>query len=606
MKCNNAKGGKPLGKSCFRYYALPSTPYGKNNPYWQWHIGGNMCDTTMPNGKKGPKCDMDKMKKEIMTNGPLFASFKVMQDFGQYKSGVYTHKTGKKRGMHAVMVIGWGKEDGVDYWLIQNSWGKTWGNHGYFKIAAGVNEVGIDSSMMAATPFLKGLCTSKCDQGEFDTSCKCNCHDGWGGAACNKCVRKCTGPQFTGKRDDKACKCACKPGYQGADCTLKVTIPTSVTSGVAFDIKYDDKAKAAKMLMKKGDEIAIFPKASFVWNKKKGWDKMATDAVKTSGKPADKIKTTLYKPGEYQVLRLHWLGTNEFGQDKGYSTTFTKLGTVTVAPCGTKCAKQPPMCKDMISWCNGYKRVCKWATRYNIGWKTKSGKMNREPLNKACAKTCKFCGAGKKPAAKKPPPPPPRRPRPRPRPRPPPPTPPSRPNRKPNRGGSSCADSLRYSQPYKKTKYKYKRYKSRCAYYKIRDLCSRFWVKTKCQKTCTGAGSDNRRYSRPTSGRVYQTQKFDTKCDYFKERGFCKFSYYKRSCENTCTGGGQDRPYNTKPYKASLPVVAETVTYSSKCAFFKKRGQCRSRWMARRMARYCKKTCGKCSAAAWDEVIPEE
>ena len=35
---------------------------------------------------------------------------------------------------HAVLMIGFGVENGIPYWLIQNSWGRTWGDLGYFKI----------------------------------------------------------------------------------------------------------------------------------------------------------------------------------------------------------------------------------------------------------------------------------------------------------------------------------------------------------------------------------------------------------------------------------------------------------------------------------------
>jgi hypothetical protein len=38
---------------------------------------------------------------------------------------------------HAVVVVGWGSEDGQDYWLIQNSWGPDWGEGGYFRLARG-------------------------------------------------------------------------------------------------------------------------------------------------------------------------------------------------------------------------------------------------------------------------------------------------------------------------------------------------------------------------------------------------------------------------------------------------------------------------------------
>ncbi|KAK3206944.1 hypothetical protein Dsin_020990 [Dipteronia sinensis] len=38
---------------------------------------------------------------------------------------------------HAVTIVGYGNENGMDYWLIKNLWGQTWGEDGYMKILRG-------------------------------------------------------------------------------------------------------------------------------------------------------------------------------------------------------------------------------------------------------------------------------------------------------------------------------------------------------------------------------------------------------------------------------------------------------------------------------------
>jgi len=60
-------------------------------------------------------------------------------DFGSYKSGVITTNNMGWEGSHAVIIVGWGTENGKDYWLIKNSWGAEWGDAGYFKMVRGQN-----------------------------------------------------------------------------------------------------------------------------------------------------------------------------------------------------------------------------------------------------------------------------------------------------------------------------------------------------------------------------------------------------------------------------------------------------------------------------------
>ena len=54
--------------------------------------------------------------------------------FQHYSSGIITDAKCGTDLDHAVLIVGYGTEDGTDYWLVKNSWGPEWGDDGYVKI----------------------------------------------------------------------------------------------------------------------------------------------------------------------------------------------------------------------------------------------------------------------------------------------------------------------------------------------------------------------------------------------------------------------------------------------------------------------------------------
>jgi len=99
-----------------------------------------------------PEGRVQAIQTEIMTNGPVQANFQVFTDFGQYQSGIYKRtKDAVIYGGHAVRILGWGTEDGVDYWLVANSWGYDWGESGLFRILRGNNECNIEDVVITGS-----------------------------------------------------------------------------------------------------------------------------------------------------------------------------------------------------------------------------------------------------------------------------------------------------------------------------------------------------------------------------------------------------------------------------------------------------------------------
>ena len=68
------------------------------------------------------------------------------------RSGIYVQTTGKYLNNHAVVILGYGTEGGVDYWLMANTWNESWGENGFFKIRRGTNEVHIESETYGGMP----------------------------------------------------------------------------------------------------------------------------------------------------------------------------------------------------------------------------------------------------------------------------------------------------------------------------------------------------------------------------------------------------------------------------------------------------------------------
>lgn len=83
--------------------------------------------------KRGSEKQLTEAIAEI---GPIAVAVYVVKTFRHYKRGIYY---GQERVpgtlLQAVLVVGYGSEDGHDYYIVNNSWGERWGDGGYIKMS---------------------------------------------------------------------------------------------------------------------------------------------------------------------------------------------------------------------------------------------------------------------------------------------------------------------------------------------------------------------------------------------------------------------------------------------------------------------------------------
>ncbi|CAN6449741.1 unnamed protein product [Victoria cruziana] len=99
-----------------------------------------------------PSYDEEALKKAV-AHQPVSVSIEgSSRDFQSYKSGIFTGACGTQTD-HAVLIVGYGTENGLDYWIVKNSWGTSWGEGGYIRMQRNIG---------GTTAGICGIATSPC------------------------------------------------------------------------------------------------------------------------------------------------------------------------------------------------------------------------------------------------------------------------------------------------------------------------------------------------------------------------------------------------------------------------------------------------------------
>jgi hypothetical protein len=92
--------------------------------------------------------DVTAMMQAVSQYGAVVSIIQVLSDFVFYQGGIYNNSACTGAALsHAITIIGYGTDTatGLDYWLVKNSFGRQWGEGGFFRMARGVDMCGIEN-----------------------------------------------------------------------------------------------------------------------------------------------------------------------------------------------------------------------------------------------------------------------------------------------------------------------------------------------------------------------------------------------------------------------------------------------------------------------------
>ena len=142
LGCN---GG--LMDSAFQY-AIDNGMCGESA--YPYTASGGTCESCQPLVKITGCSDVEPNNqlslKESVFGGPVSIAIEAdTRVFQFYSGGIITSDSCGTNLDHGVLIVGYGEENGQKYWLVKNSWGSSWGEAGYVRIARteSTNDVGI-------------------------------------------------------------------------------------------------------------------------------------------------------------------------------------------------------------------------------------------------------------------------------------------------------------------------------------------------------------------------------------------------------------------------------------------------------------------------------
>ena len=156
--CNGCNGGEMY--AVYDYLSGTEDELESNYLYTATDGSCKAVKSSVPYNVSGYKSIIPKneyiLKYYLYNIGPISIGVNANRDWQLYKSGIYDPDTEKCPNSmrdidHGVVLVGYGSDNGLDYWTIRNSWGKDWGENGYIRISRGKNTCGVANSPIFPT-----------------------------------------------------------------------------------------------------------------------------------------------------------------------------------------------------------------------------------------------------------------------------------------------------------------------------------------------------------------------------------------------------------------------------------------------------------------------
>lgn len=138
---NGCNGGSMVDS--FKYIIENGLCNNESYPY----IGiMNQCNTSCNkivniNSYQNIKENDEDILKKALNVAPISVAIQAnKRSFQFYKSGIYSDLDCGFELDHGVLLIGYGTDQNLDYWIVKNSWGENWGENGYIRLLRNIDD----------------------------------------------------------------------------------------------------------------------------------------------------------------------------------------------------------------------------------------------------------------------------------------------------------------------------------------------------------------------------------------------------------------------------------------------------------------------------------